>query len=45
MGEKTDMSGGDAGAAVQDILKPGRQQWQDSQNKANICSQNQRACH
>ena len=45
MDEKTDMSGKDAGAAVQDILKTGQQQWQDNQNKANMCSQNQGACH
>ena len=45
MGEKTDMSGKDAGAAVQDILKSGQQQWQDSANRTNICSQNPGACH
>jgi hypothetical protein len=45
VGEDTDMSGDDAGAAVQDILKSGQQQWQDNANRSNICSQNEGACH
>jgi RHS repeat-associated protein len=45
MGEKTDMSGKEAGAAVQGILQSGNQQWQNNANKSNICSQNQGACH
>jgi RHS repeat-associated protein len=45
MGEKTDMSRKDAGAAVQDILKSGQQQWKNDTNKSDICSQNQGACH
>lgn len=44
MGEKTDMSGKDASAAVTDILKSGQQQWQNDKNKADICSQNHEAC-
>ena len=44
MGEKTDMSRKDAGAAVTDILKSGQQQWQNDKNKSNICVQNQEAC-
>ncbi|MGB8476936.1 MAG: RHS repeat-associated core domain-containing protein [Candidatus Acidiferrum sp.] len=45
MGEKTDMSGKEAGAAVRGILQSGNQQWQNSANRSNICSQNQGACH
>jgi hypothetical protein len=45
MGEKTDMNGKDAGAAVQGILKSGQQQWQNDTNKSSICSQNPGACH
>jgi len=45
MGEKTDMSGKEAGAAVQGILQSGNQQWQNNANRQNICSQNQGACH
>jgi RHS repeat-associated protein len=45
MGQKTDMNKKDAGAAVQGILQSGNQQWQNNANKANICSQNQGACH
>ncbi len=45
MNEKPDMSSGDANAAVRGILQNGQQQWQNSADRAAICSQNPGACH
>jgi len=44
MGEKTHMPKNDAASAVNDILKSGQQQWQNSPNQQAICSQNKDAC-
>ena len=45
MGQRPDMSGKDANAAVHNMLQSGQQQWQNSSNRSAICSQNSGACH
>jgi RHS repeat-associated protein len=45
MGQKPDMSPAEAGAAVQKMMQSGQEQWQKSDSRSAICSQNNNACH